>query len=538
MIASMRIFSRLNKIFVAVTLIAVAAVATFSGCTTIADYTLGEEFTPGNQQMKIRYRLYKDGMLKESEQATTACKVFETRLFRTDSIISSSLSNVYLGAQNNARFGNRQFSFAGQFLYNKNVDDSVGFGYRPVLDSVMFIFAVDTFAGDTTKPVKYNIFELKDDLVAADAEDTIFYANYDARSEGHLASDAEPIFTFSFPDPENGVYTKAKSVRLKETAATKAFMDRLMCKGKLDANGLANNNAEAYESDSAFVYNFPGIYIEVAEQPEGEGSVFALSASSTGIQLLGRTRNAGSDADILADTLDMSFTFRNTSYTRGSLVGAQGVHYDFTGSELESLAIDEVDENRDQTTIGYIDGCGGVFTEVTFTDEFLYSLRNLSNGDNTFVSAAINQAALRLYIEGAEYDYNNIDPIPMSEKLNASLPRLGIYTDYKTLTPIPDYLYTQESSGMVYYNGYINRSLACYQMNISSYMQALVNDVLNLEAEADGTLDFDKMDVPRTLYIAPGAYDRFSLCRSIIQGGDNESNPASVQLDLTYTLVK
>ena len=144
----MRIFSRLNKIFIAVTLIAVAAVATFSGCTTVADYTLGEEFTPGNQQMKIRYRLYKDGMLKESEQATTACKVFETRLFRTDSIISSSLSNVYLGAQNNARFGNRQFSFAGQFLYNKNVDDSVGFGYRPVLDSVMFIFAVDTFAGD------------------------------------------------------------------------------------------------------------------------------------------------------------------------------------------------------------------------------------------------------------------------------------------------------------------------------------------------------------------------------------------------------
>ena len=519
-------------------LIAVAATATFSSCTTMADYTLGEEFTPGNQQMKIRYRLYKDGMLKESEQATTACKVFETRLFRTDSISTALMDNVYLGSQNDARFGKRQFSYAGQFLYNKNVNDSVGFGYRPVLDSVMFIFAVDTFAGDTTKPVKFNIYELQDDLVAEGAEDTIFYANYDPREAGHIASDAEPIFTFTFPDPEKGIYTKSTSVRLQETAATKAFMDRLMCKGKLDANGLANNNVEAYENDSTFVYSFPGIYIEVAEEPKGEGSVFSLTASSTGIQLLGRTRNAGSDADILADTLDMSFTFRNTNYTRGSLVGAQRVAHDFEGSELGSLSLDETDENRDEISIGYIDGCGGVYTEITFTDEFLHSLRNLNNGDQTFVSAAINQAALRLYIEGAEYDYTTIDPIPMSEKLNSVLPRLGIYTDYKTLQPIPDYLYSQESSGMVYYNGYINRSLACYEMNISSYMQALVNEVLNLEEEADGTLDFSKMDVPRTLYIAPGAYDRFSLCRSVIQGGDNELNPASVQLDLTYTLVK
>ncbi|MBO7330405.1 MAG: DUF4270 family protein, partial [Alistipes sp.] len=179
----MKIFNRVNTLLIATIIVATTAVATFSGCTTTAEYTLGEEFTPGNQQMKVRHRIYKAGLLKETDKETTACQVFETRLFRTDSISTTSMDQVYIGYQNDARFGKREFSFAGQYLFNKNVNDSVGFGYRPVLDSVMFIFAVDTFAGDTTKPVKYNIYELTDQLVAENATDTIFYTNYDPRVE-------------------------------------------------------------------------------------------------------------------------------------------------------------------------------------------------------------------------------------------------------------------------------------------------------------------------------------------------------------------
>lgn len=512
-------------------------VATLSGCTTTADYTLGEEFTPGNQQMKLRHRLYKAGMLKETDKEATACEVFETRLFRTDSIGTTSMDDVYIGYQNDARFGSREFSFAGQVLFNKNVDDSVGFGYRPVLDSVMFVFAVDTFAGDTTKPIKFNIYELSEPIVAKDASDTIFYANYDPREEGHLAADAEPIFTFSFPDQENGIYTTSKSVRLELTEAAQAFVDKIMCKGKLDANGLANDNADVYyASDSAFVNNIHGLYIEVAEKPEGEGSVYALSGSSTGIQIMGRIRNHNADADILTDTLNISYNFKNSKKTFGN-VSAQGVKHDFAGSDLADVVVDENDE-RSLTSTGYVDGCGGVYTELKFTDDMLYSLREISSGDKSYVSAAVNQAVLKIYIEGAEYDYTTIDPIAMAEKLNGSMQRLGLYSDYKTLTPIPDYLYSQESSGVLYYNGYMNRSQACYEMNISSYMQGLINEVLGLEEDANGKVDFDSMTVPRTIYLAPEAYNRFSFCRSIVQGSDSAANPASIQLELTYTLVK
>ena len=535
----MRIFKRANTLLAALLIVAASAIATFSSCTTTAEYTLGEEFIPGNQQMKIRHRVYKGGMLKETDGATTACKVFETRLFRTDSVKTTSMSQVYIGSQNDARFGKREFSFAGQYLFNKNVNDSVGFGYRPVLDSVMFVFAVDTFAGDTTKPVKFNIYELTDGLVAEGAADTVFYANYDPRSEGHLSEDAEPIFSFTFPDPENGIFTNSKAIRLKETDASKAFIDKLMCKGKLDNNGLANHNAEKYySSDSAFVHNLPGLYIEVAEAPEGEGAVFALAGASTGIQIMGRTRNAGADADILADTLSIAYHFKSTKESKYGKVSAQGVKFDYSNAEFGDAGYQEQDAQREEVNVGYIEGCGGVFTELNFTDEFLYSLRELNNGDDTFVSAAINQAMLKIYIEGSEYDYNKIEPIAMADKLNSSLTRLGIYTDYKTLTPIPDYLYSQESSGVLYFNGYMNRSLACYEMNISSYIQSLVNEVLNMEENADGTLDFSKLVIPRKLYLAPEAYDGFSFKRSIIQGSDEKTNPASIQLELTYTLVK
>ena len=78
----------LRRIFFAAAILAVAATATLGGCTTTADYTLGEELAPGNQQMKMRYRIYSGGILTEADQQDTPCKIFETRLYRTDSLIS------------------------------------------------------------------------------------------------------------------------------------------------------------------------------------------------------------------------------------------------------------------------------------------------------------------------------------------------------------------------------------------------------------------------------------------------------------------
>ena len=43
--------NRLRRIFSATAVVAAAAAAVLGGCTTTADYTLGEELAPGNQLM-------------------------------------------------------------------------------------------------------------------------------------------------------------------------------------------------------------------------------------------------------------------------------------------------------------------------------------------------------------------------------------------------------------------------------------------------------------------------------------------------------
>jgi hypothetical protein len=252
----------------------------------------------------------------------------------------------------------------------------------------------------------------------------------------------------------------------------------------------------------------------------------------------GRERNPGADADIIKDTVSVAYYFNDT-YSEGfGNVTAQSAQYDFKGTELENLPLLETEQNRAEVEMAYVDGCGGIMTELKFSDEFLLSLYNISSGDEDYVSAAINQAALRFYLEGSEYDYNLIDPIPMTDKMNESIPRLGMYTNYKDLTPIIDYLYTKEEDESLYYDGYLNRSRAMYEMNISSFIQKLVNDLLELKPEADGSIDLSKLKTARVIYLAPSAYDRFTFNRSVIQGSNTKTNPASISLELTYTLVK
>ena len=98
---------RYGKVLASLAVLCAVCFATLTACTTTADYTLGEELTPGHQQMVMRHRLYKGGILKESDRADAPCQIFQTRLFKTDSIKSNSMDNLYLGIQKDEHFGVR-----------------------------------------------------------------------------------------------------------------------------------------------------------------------------------------------------------------------------------------------------------------------------------------------------------------------------------------------------------------------------------------------------------------------------------------------
>ena len=538
----MKSYNRLQRFFTAAMIILIAGLATLTSCTTTADYTLGQELAPGHQQVGMRHRLYSGGMLKETDTEDTPCKVFEMRLYRTDSVAATSLSRLYLGLQNHNRYGTRTMGFASQMLFMSGLNDSIGFGYRPVYDSMMFLFEVDTFAGDTMKPIKYNVYALTDDLVNEQSEDSLFIVTYDPRREGHMEATAQPIYTFEFPNYAKGVYTNSTMLRMQETAHTREWLKKLLCL-ELDENGLANSNVEAYKSDSAFIHNFPGLYIEPeASMPDGEGSAFSFNPTATGIGFYGRMRNPGADTELMADTLNMDYYFRDDKATDYGNVSAQRVILDYSASDFASTPMYETEENRPEVEVGYVDGCGGMITELTLTEEFLRSLYDMvtdEQGNITHESAAINQAALKIYIEDAVYDYTLLNPLTWADKLNHSMSRLGLYLNYKLLSPIPDYLYTMESSGgSLAYNGYVNRSLACYEMDITSYMQEIVNNVIKIAPKNGEEFDFEKLDFSRKIYVGPAASTIFTFNRSAIQGANKDINPAARELELTYTLVK
>ena len=534
----MKIYSKIKCACASVATVVIAMIMTLTGCTTVADYTLGDEYAPSNQQMIMRTRSYKAGMMREASSNETPCRIFETRLFRTDSIKSNDVDYLSIGVERDERFGVRRMGFVSQFLHMVLPDDSIGFGYRPVYDSMMLLLRVDTFAGDTTKPVKFNVYALTDDLIKEGSADTMLFVSYDPRKAGHMSADAKPIYTFTFPDQANGVYTNSLNVRLHETDQSREFVNRLIGLDKLDANGLANSNVDVYKSDSLFLKTFKGLWVEPAADNPEDAAVYSLAIVDTSLRLYGRVRNAGADADIVTDTLDISYVLKNSYSGKWGNVWAQSVKHDYSTTQLANMPMDESLAERAEVQIAYVDGCGGVVTELNFTDEFLLSLRDINSDDDEYVSAAINQAQLRFYLEESDYDYANLDPLALAKAMNKSIHRLGLYTSYKDYIPVLDYMYERESSLEIDYNGYLNRSRALYEMNISAYIQELMNALLALEEDANGNVDLSKLQAPRTIYIAPDVNNQFTLSRSILQGSDHTLNNASIELNLTYTLVK
>ena len=138
--------------------------------------------------MEIYHRHYKGGEIIDAHDRDNVreCKLFEARLFRSDSVAGNKLDRLALGVQHDDEFGSRKMSFASQYLFMSAVSDSLGFGYRPVFDSMCFRFAVDTFAGDTLKPIRFNVYELTEAMLErGESTDSVKYLNY-GRAYLHL----------------------------------------------------------------------------------------------------------------------------------------------------------------------------------------------------------------------------------------------------------------------------------------------------------------------------------------------------------------
>lgn len=544
-------FNKIRRLGAALAALAAVGAMTFAGCTEVDD-TLGSNLVPDNQQMKAGY------MTLPGREEVRLKKYIETRLFQTDSIIGSNISYGYMGSTLNDTLGLRQAGFLSQYLCYYKVDEGY-FGYRPIFDSAQLLLSIDTYGGDTTTVQQFSIFEVIDNkyLTEKEKKDTTFYLGYNPEEAGIIG---EELFTFELGGDKGPATT---AVTLTPREAGRNFIKRLMLQ-----KGSGTTYEEDYSIYSAdnlekWVEEFKGLYIRPTDQqPAGKGAVYATKLDASGLAVYGRNR-VESDPTLIKDTIGMVYYFYDQYADHGN-VSLNHVTHDYAQATDANVRIDidaarepaegETD-NRPENPLVYVEGMGGVVTELKFTQEFFDALEAEIDRENDasgkrFSTLAFSQARMLIYFPESNYDWTQIgqgNTTRLIEQMDAAQSRLGLYTDYKKLTPIADYAYVYEKNYSITlsYGGYINRSRGCYILDITGYMQALWNSYDKERKAADAehrAVDLDRVE-HRTVYLGPEAYSLYTPDFSVLQGAATEAsdpvqNNAPIRFELAYNMIK
>ncbi len=486
--------------------VALAALAA-GGCTEVDD-RLGASLIPKNQRMQI--------------EVTSPESVVNTYLYRHDSIPSSRLGRAFFGRMEDEDrvFGAQSNSVLLQFLpITKPYPDAEGYGLDPIVDSMVIVLPLHKVVGDTTQMQTFDVYD-----VNAGPEwlsrDSTYYRNFPIEDYR-----GDKLFEFTHKG-KRGV-----SARLFPTAAGKEYLERIV-----------NLPWEHYTSDSLFPKNFHGLYITPAENSPRAAAIYSTDLASAGLELYVRNHDS-IDRKAIYDTITSLFTFTDTDQTDQTTgypivwnnVSVNMSNFDYTGSALGAIEAETngfTDTLPDSPTrsVVYVQPMGGVGTYLRFTDELIDEIRNLrfktENGEAVGKDIMINQAMMTIRLED-----------PSTPMLDASLARLGSYTDLTTLLPIPDYQYqsealtiasqgTGEKRYMLPYNGYLNRSNSYYELDITSYVQQLAK-------VKEG--DPGYKHISPVVHLAPEAFGIFGFGESALKGTGSDM-PISIRI--TYTIIE
>lgn len=546
-----------------------------AGCSVYVDDTVGANLVPENQQMKAGY-LTLDNLNPR--------KFVETRLYQTDSIQSSNITNGYFGSMLNERMGRRTASFLTQYINFYNVDSGY-FGHKPFLDSVQLTLSISSYGGDTTVTQQFGIFEVIDNGYIN--EDTTYYLRFDPEAveivEGEgigttrsiIAS--EPLFTFTLGG-DRGPATTA--VTLQPTEAGHHFVRRLFLEEGEQSKKENKYGIYSFKKDSIqlFLNTFKGLYIKPIVVPEGEGTIYVTSLENSTLSIYGRNRRMD-DESLIQDTIGMVFYFDENIYNLNENISINCIEHDYSegemGNEVEELKRQLAEEARlaaagEQVTLRperselIVEGMGGLLSELTFTEAFFRELNGILETEyaaskKDFSTLAFSQVMIYFYFPSSIYDYLSIGPAmpgydSLLTEMDEAQSRLGLYTNYKSLSNISDYnyYYEQTYSTTLAYDGYINRSHGRYAMNITAHLQQMWNS-FKKERDAHTTLsptgqrviDWEAIDwsnvEERVLHLGPEAYSAYTFDVSFLQGVDSGTNAtplkAPIKMEFTYNMV-
>ena len=557
-----------NRLRHTILLTAIIALSMFAmGCTMTADSTLGVDIMPEGQAMVMRHLKIRDGKLIRynaelgtNEEVKTGEHYLETRLYRTDSLLSSNTGSGYMGVRRSDTLGLRTAGFASTILYMNALDEENGFGYKPIFDTMKLVLTVNNYGGDTLAPIRYKVYELNKSLAEnvlkydeGRKKDSVAYINCDLSG---VYDESKPIFEFTFPQSDLAQGPSTLMIPMENTEYSWDFARRLMlipdnyADANSDWDGYGRSGVEIYNDDEKWVNKFYGLYIkpDLSATPSNrQGAFYALDLSASGIMLQGRSRNP-KDPAMIKDTVGMYYYFYDSDSKFNASVNK--VEHDYTkgltGAPLlkaEDMDFTKSHEERPLFSTCYVEGLGGPATEIYITDALFDAMIELETADTNYSKMGINQCIFSIYVENADYDWNITqgNSALLTPLLDKSFTRLGAYVDYNRFGYIADYdyIYENQYNSTLPYGGHLDRSRGCYTLNVTAYMQRLYNYAKKVRQE-DGSYAFNESDkdhVKRTMYIGVEATSPYLFNESVLQGIGG-SLTAPIQIDLTYTLVK
>lgn len=552
----MKQFNNFRRKLLPVAALAAVIAAVFAGCTKVDD-TLGGNLIPDNQQMKAGYVELRG----DRGEGLNPKKYVETRLFQSDSLISSNISYGYFGTILNDTLGERKAGFLSQMINYYKVDEGY-FGYEPIFDSAQIMLKITSIGSDSLTEQTFAVYEIisndyidKKPISAGKSQaDTTFYINFNPQnpngdgSAEKVYDENKPLFTFKLGG-EGTTPSTTTSITMTPTEEGRDYVKRLMLQKKGEKY---YNDYSIYSPDSLeyWVKEFKGLYI--APDPKtpitenGKGTIFATSLDYSGLAVFGRNR-VKDDPTLIKDTIGMVYYFYESGTEFGN-VSVNTISHKYNDQVIDIDQAKESNTDRLPDPRVFVEGMGGVVTEMTFTPEFFAELENVIAEENEkegkdFKTLAFSQAKMSVYFTESEYNWEGLVFSPeLIAEMNAFPSRLGLYTNFKTLTPISDYAYSYEQNynTTLSYGGYINRSRGCYVMDITGYMQQLWNSYIKAKEAAGGVIDdIDWTKVTnRTVYIGPEAYSLYSSSFGVLQGMTDPVNKAPIRFNLAYNLIK
>ncbi len=440
----------MTRFFKKTTLYSVGAVVSAlilfcSACTEVNDQ-LGVDFVPPGEKMEVRIDTLQRGI--------------SNYLSYTDSIRCNGFDYAYFGKLRSEGLGTTTAAALVQFGGGSRSDTTLYEERTKVADSILFVCDLKVLGGDTLKEQTFNVYPLRKRLRA----DSTYYNSFDymaaVKNWGEEGGEVKPMFTFKYSGKPNSA-DYYDTLRLEKGYRAEEFMQALL-----------NTSEELCENDTLFVNSFNGLCIVPAEVSDKDAAIYGLNLqydSTYGpesFMVLYAHDYLTADADkSVIDKIVRAYPVTNSSYySELTAMTAFEQEYDAALGIESKLNVDTPDDEplKNPMTETWVQGVMGITTTLEFEEQFIKDLQALKpEGKNIF----INQA--RVYVELADKDYLLYDYAPT---------RLGSYLKYSTITPVADYNYYYEVNydTTLNYGGEFNRTHGYYTMDLSIYMQQLL----------------------------------------------------------------